>query len=47
MSKSYIPKALREHIAAQAKYRCGYCLTAEDISGMPMEIEAGWHPPKD
>lgn len=39
MSKSYIPKALREHIAAQAKYRCGYCLTAEDISGMPMEID--------
>ena len=39
MSKTYIPKALRLRVATQANHRCGYCLTAEDISGMPMEID--------
>lgn len=39
MSRSYIPRRLRELIAAQARYRCGYCLTQERVIGMPMEIE--------
>jgi hypothetical protein len=39
MSTSYIPKALRELVAAQARYRCGYCLTQELIVGTPMDVE--------
>jgi len=39
MSNSYIPKALREQVTAQARRRCGYCLTQEIIVGSPMEID--------
>lgn len=39
MSRSYISKALREQVTAEARRRCGYCLTASDIVGTPMEIE--------
>ncbi len=39
MSESYIPKAVREQVAAEAQYRCGYCLTAEAIVGTPMEFD--------
>jgi HNH endonuclease len=39
MTRTYIPKALRETVAARARYRCGYCLTAEAIVGTPMECE--------
>ena len=39
MSRAYVPKALREQVALEARHRCGYCLTAEDIVGTPMEIE--------
>lgn len=39
MSQTHVPKELRERVAAQAKYRCGYCLTAEAIVGTPMEID--------
>lgn len=39
MSDDYIPKTLREKVAEQAKYRCGYCLTSETIVGTPMEID--------
>ena len=39
MSKASIPKELRERVAAQARYRCGYCLTAQAIVGEPMEID--------
>jgi 5-methylcytosine-specific restriction endonuclease McrA len=39
MSQTYIPKELRERVAAQARYRCGYCLTAEAVVGTPMEFE--------
>jgi hypothetical protein len=35
----YVPKALRERVAAQARQRCGYCLTTERITGAPMEID--------
>ena len=39
MSEGYIPKALRERVARQARYRCGYCLSAEAVIGAPMEID--------
>ncbi len=39
MSRAYIPKALRERVAAQARHRCGYCLTSEAVVGTPMEID--------
>jgi hypothetical protein len=39
MSKTYIPTALRELVAEQARYRCGYCLTQETVVGTPMVID--------
>jgi HNH endonuclease len=39
MSKTYISKALRAKVSANAKYRCGYCLSQEFIIGTPLEIE--------
>jgi len=34
-----IPKATRDKIAAAAHYRCGYCQTAQEISGAQMHTE--------
>lgn len=34
-----IARAMREKIAAEARYRCGYCLTDQRISGAQMHIE--------
>jgi 5-methylcytosine-specific restriction endonuclease McrA len=39
MSSAYIPQALRQRVAEQARYRCGYCLTSEAIVGTTMEID--------
>ncbi|HUP99384.1 MAG TPA: HNH endonuclease [Aeromicrobium sp.] len=39
MTSSYIPKKLRGRVAAQARHRCGYCLSTEAIVGLTMEIE--------
>jgi 5-methylcytosine-specific restriction endonuclease McrA len=39
MSQTHIPKELRERVAEQALYRCGYCLTTEIIVGAPMELD--------
>lgn len=39
MSRAYIPKTLRDRVRAQAKARCGYCLTSEAVVGSPMEID--------
>jgi hypothetical protein len=39
MSRTHIPRSLREQVAAQARYRCGYCLTAEAVVGTPMELD--------
>ena len=39
MRDAHIPKALRARVAAQARFRCGYCLTAEAVVGTPMEID--------
>ena len=30
---------LRQRIAVQARYRCGYCLTQEVVSGIPLTLE--------
>jgi hypothetical protein len=34
-----IAKALRDQITAEAGQRCGYCLTPQEHTAMPMEIE--------
>ncbi len=39
MSRTYIPKALRDSVSVAARHRCGYCLSAEAIVGMPMEFD--------
>jgi hypothetical protein len=39
MSRSYVSKSLRERVAARARHRCGYCLSAEAVVGAPMEID--------
>ncbi len=39
MSRAYIPKALRDRIATQAKHRCGYCLSQQEVVGSSMEID--------
>ena len=39
MADSYIPRALRNRVRAQSRYRCGYCLTQEAIVGTALEID--------
>ncbi|MCB0168399.1 MAG: HNH endonuclease [Anaerolineae bacterium] len=39
MSKTYIPVEIRRQVAEEARYRCGYCLTAQRIIGRPMVID--------
>lgn len=39
MSRTYVPRGLREIVAEEAKRRCGYCLTQETVVGAPMEID--------
>ena len=39
MSRTRVPKLLREKVEATAKHRCGYCLSAAAIVGAPMEID--------
>ena len=39
MTGPYIPESLRKRVTAQARHRCGYCLTSEAIVGTPMEID--------
>jgi hypothetical protein len=39
MSKSHVPAWLRERVAGRARHRCGYCLTAEAVTGTPLVIE--------
>ena len=35
----YLSKKLKEKIRTQAKFRCGYCLRSETLTGMPMDFE--------
>ncbi|MBM4423938.1 MAG: HNH endonuclease [Chloroflexi bacterium] len=39
MASARVPEALRQKVAEQARYRCGYCLRSEELAGMPMTIE--------
>jgi HNH endonuclease len=39
MSGTYISKALRAKVGAEARHRCGYCLTQEAVVGTPMELD--------
>lgn len=39
MSKAYVSKALRLSVAAEAKYRCGYCHLQEAVIGAELEID--------
>jgi|SRR6185295_5808259 len=39
MSRDYVPKALRERVAARAGYRCGYCRTSTFLVGTMFEID--------
>ncbi len=39
MTCPFIPKVLREKIAVEAGYRCGYCLTPQEFTAMPMHVE--------
>ena len=32
-------RSLRRRIAGKARYRCGYCLTQEVVSGIPLTLE--------
>ncbi len=39
MTKRYVPGWLREWVAAQSRHRCGYCRTAEVVTGAPLVID--------
>lgn len=39
MSAARVSRGLREEVAFDSRHRCGYCLTAESVVGMPMEID--------
>ena len=39
MSSQRVTLALRQRVAAAARYRCGYCLTAQRLIGPLLEIE--------
>ncbi len=39
MSSAYVAKRLRARVAKQARYRCGYCLSAEAVTGLALDIE--------
>jgi hypothetical protein len=34
-----IPAEIRRRVAAMSQHRCGYCLTAQEFTAMPMQIE--------
>jgi len=37
--KGRVSAALRERVSQQARYRCGYCLSSQELMGIPMTIE--------
>lgn len=37
--RPHISDTLREKVAATAQHRCGYCLTSQEYTAMPMHIE--------
>ena len=38
MRRASISVALRERIAMQGRNRCGYCLSKEEVTGVPLEM---------
>jgi HNH endonuclease len=36
---SYIPVQLQRQVREDAGHRCGYCLSSETVTGIPLEIE--------
>jgi hypothetical protein len=39
MAPAYIPVALQREVRADARARCGYCHTPEELIGMPLEFD--------
>jgi len=39
VSAAYIPVDLRRRVAEQSRYRCGYCLTQEAVTGIALELD--------
>ncbi|HPM79814.1 MAG TPA: hypothetical protein PLF81_03915 [Candidatus Anammoximicrobium sp.] len=39
MSRTRVPESLRPQVADEAQHGCGYCLMAERVVGMPMELD--------
>ena len=39
MARPYISTALRTQVAEDAQHRCGYCLTSQIYTAMPLQIE--------
>ena len=39
MSRTFIPPAVRERVATEARHRCGYCQTQQAVVGMPLHID--------
>lgn len=39
MPRSHISEALRSQVAEDARHRCGYCLTPQLFTAMPLQIE--------
>lgn len=39
MSRAFISKALRDRVATEAHYRCGYCQTQQAVIGIALHIE--------
>ncbi len=37
--RPYIPEEIRRTVADAARHRCGYCLTPQDFTALPMHIE--------
>jgi hypothetical protein len=39
MSRTFVSKKDRERIAAEARYRCGYCQAQQEVIGIQLHIE--------
>ena len=39
MSKTFIPRSIKEKVAAQALHRCGYCQLQQDVAGIQLHVE--------
>ena len=39
MSGVYVSKVLCRKVATQARHRCGFCLSAEELTGIPCDVD--------